>query len=48
MHYTITIGVVPVRYVSAVQQYGLDLVLLYTIPVLFDVLPLDEIPNLHI
>ena len=39
----ITIEVVSVRYVSAMQQYGLDLVLLYTMPALFDVLPLDEL-----
>jgi len=42
----ITIWVVSVRYVSAMQQYGLDLVLLYTMPALFDVLPLDEISTI--
>jgi len=44
MHYTM--GVVSVGYLSAMQQYGLDLILLYTMPALFDVLPLDEISTI--
>ncbi len=46
MHCNITIGAVSIRYVSAMQPYGLDLVLLYTMPALFDVLPLDEISTI--